>query len=426
MASSKNIGDQIFDAVQNAVNSQDYSNLQSTVERSLNTAADNIGRGIAQAQESLQRAQDSYTRERMMRSQKAQMDLIYGKPASQKALGFTEIIGGGVIGLPMLLAGALLIATEIPAFYIPMLLIGAAGVGAMAFGVRTLKFVKRFEKYRDVIQLRTFCYIDELASIVGRSKKDVIQDIKRIQQKGLFKQAMLDDTESFVIMNAAAGREYREAQASARRRQQQQTIAESVVPQKPASNGAISAEAQALLARGEAYITKLRLSNDAIPDEEVSRKIDAIERVVRQIFDHAKEHPEVIDDLGKLMDYYLPTTVKLLDAYRELDAQPIQGDNIKNSKREISATLDTLSTAFEKLLDQIFRDVAWDVSSDISVLHTVLAQEGLTANPFENADPLANANPFAAPQQPAQAAQPQQSAAQPQQPASAPKIELKL
>ena len=91
--------------------------------------------------------------------------------------------------------------------------------------------------------------------------------------------------------------------------------------------------------------------------------------------------------LTRLMDYYLPTTVKLLDAYKELDAQPIQGENIQKSKKEIEAALDTLSTAFEKLLDSVFKEMAWDVSTDISVLHTVLAQEGLVEDPFTKMRP---------------------------------------
>ena len=83
-------------------------------------------------------------------------------------------------------------------------------------------------------------------------------------------------------------------------------------------------------------------------------------------------------DLKKLMDYYLPMTIKLLNAYADMDAQPIQGDTIENSKREIETTLDTLNVAFERLLDDLFADTALDVSSDISVLNTLLAQEGLT------------------------------------------------
>ena len=77
------------------------------------------------------------------------------------------------------------------------------------------------------------------------------------------------------------------------------------------------------------------------------------------------------------MEYYLPTTVKLLEAYEEMDAQPVGGTNIQTAKKEIEDTLDTLNVAFEKLLDELFQDTAWDISTDISVLHTMLAQEGL-------------------------------------------------
>lgn len=76
-------------------------------------------------------------------------------------------------------------------------------------------------------------------------------------------------------------------------------------------------------------------------------------------------------------------TVKLLNAYAEMDRQPVQGENIRKSKEEIDSTLDTLNQAFEKLLDSVFEDTAMDVSSDISVLHTLLAQEGLTGSDFD-------------------------------------------
>ena len=72
----------------------------------------------------------------------------------------------------------------------------------------------------------------------------------------------------------------------------------------------------------------------------------------------------------------------LLDAYRELDKQPVAGDNIRSTKAEIEQTVDTLNVAFEKLLDSLFVDRAWDISSDISVLNTMLAQEGLKEDDF--------------------------------------------
>ena len=144
----------------------------------------------------------------------------------------------------------------------------------------------------------------------------------------------------------------------------------------------LAAKVQEVLDKGEAYIQKIHASNDAIPGEEISAKIARMEQNVEQIFQRAEEHPEIIPDLKKMMDYYLPMTVKLLDAYEEMDRQPIQGETIRSSKKEIEDTLDTLNEAFAKLLDSVFQDTAWDVSSDISVLHTMLAQEGLTGNDF--------------------------------------------
>ena len=133
---------------------------------------------------------------------------------------------------------------------------------------------------------------------------------------------------------------------------------------------------------GRAYLAQLRQLDSDIADVAVSAKIASIEQVVAKILDRAAESPDVVDDLGRLMDYYLPTTVKLLQAYDNLEEQPVQGENIATSRREIEQTLDVLQSAFEKLLDATFEDLSFDVSSDISVLNTILAQEGLTESPF--------------------------------------------
>ena len=103
-----------------------------------------------------------------------------------------------------------------------------------------------------------------------------------------------------------------------------------------------------------------------------------MEMLVDKIFDRVEQNPASVGDIRKMMEYYLPTTIKLLQAYQDLNAQPVQGENIISSKKEIEKTLDTLNRAFEKLLDDLFQETAWDVSTDISVLHTMLAQEGLT------------------------------------------------
>ena len=82
------------------------------------------------------------------------------------------------------------------------------------------------------------------------------------------------------------------------------------------------------------------------------------------------------------MNYYLPTTLKLLNAYSEFDSQPVQGENIRTAKAEIEKTLDTIIVAFENLLDSLFQDDMLDISTDISALEATLAQEGLTGDDF--------------------------------------------
>ncbi|MCD7736288.1 MAG: 5-bromo-4-chloroindolyl phosphate hydrolysis family protein, partial [Lachnospiraceae bacterium] len=123
--------------------------------------------------------------------------------------------------------------------------------------------------------------------------------------------------------------------------------------------------------------------NERIPGEEMTEKLNRLELVVTRIFREAGKNPDAVSDLRKMMSYYLPTTQKLLDAYCELDDQPIRGQNIETTRREIEGALDTLNTAFENLLDSLYEEQAWDISSDISVLNTMLAQEGLTKKDFE-------------------------------------------
>ena len=83
------------------------------------------------------------------------------------------------------------------------------------------------------------------------------------------------------------------------------------------------------------------------------------------------------------MQYYLPTTLKLVNAYQEFDSQPVQGENILQAKKEIEQTMDTINTAFENLLDTLFQDDVLDVATDISALETMLAQAGLTGKDFK-------------------------------------------
>lgn len=392
MAQTDNFGNQIRDAVQDAVNSQDFSNLQATIERSINTAAVNIGKSFAQAQSGFERAQAEYARERqrieqerIQAEQKArleqQMERLFASTAGPYVRG-GALLAGGIVAT--CLFGPMLMLQLMFGGLTNMIVTGvltAASIVLIVVGAKELAFGGRFAKYRKILGTRDHCEVSELALAAGRSESAVAKDLRKMISRGLIKQGFIDDQGSTLILTDQAKQYYLQSKREYEARQRQAQIAGSVGP-KPESRP-LTPQAQAMLAEGEAYIAKIRLSNEAIPDAEITRKIDQIEHVVRTIFQRVEEHPEAASELGQLMDYYLPTTAKLLDAYKDLDAQPIQGQNILKSKREIAGALDALAVAFEKLLDQVFREVAWDVSSDVAVLRTVLAQEGLTQNPFE-------------------------------------------
>lgn len=143
------------------------------------------------------------------------------------------------------------------------------------------------------------------------------------------------------------------------------------------------AELAAVRKEGDAYLRQIRAVNDALPGEEISEKLDKLETVTGRIFDCVERHPEKLPEIHRFMQYYLPTTLKLVKAYEEFEKQPLQGENITQTKNEIRQALDTINTAFGNLLDTLYENDAFDISTDISTLETMLRQEGLTGSDFE-------------------------------------------
>ncbi len=292
------------------------------------------------------------------------------------AVGYTIAGVSAVVVLIMVIVGFVMGWTAAPAIAAGIFSVLLAGAAVMAWkGTAMVGRVRRFRKYVEGLSGRTYCSVKELAEHLGRSEKYVKNDLRRLIRSGWFRQGHLDRMETCLIVSDETYMQYEQSQKQLEMRQRAEQENRKRVQQETAG---LSDEVKAMIRTGEEYIRRIQKSNDAIPGEEISNKISYMQTVVEKIFQRVKESPECADDLRKFMDYYLPTTVKLLDAYEELDRQPVQGENISNSKKEIEKTLDTLNLAFEKLLDSLFEETAWDVSTDISVLHTMLAQEGLT------------------------------------------------
>ena len=368
------LGRNIQDIVDRAVNSHDYQRLNQTIRQVVDRAVDKGG-------EAVRRAMDNNARpaqKPQIVEEKKNLPILYGNPSGKTTVGILKIVGGsfltavGILG--MIAVGVLNLLTVQTGAVPAVLSLGgtAVGAGVMTSGIRGIEWVSRFKKYRKALGEKTHIALKELARAVGKPEKYVRKEVRKMIDSGLFLEGHLDNEQTRLIVSDETFRLFEQSRLQL---EQRQRLEEAVKLQKKSTSH--SPQVQEVLDRGDAFITEIRRCNDAIPGHEISAKISRMETIVQKIFDRAETHPEIVPDLKKLMDYYLPMTVKLLNAYADMDAQPIQGETIQSSKREIEETLDTLNLAFEKLLDDLFADTAMDVSSDISVLHTLLAQEGL-------------------------------------------------
>lgn len=136
-------------------------------------------------------------------------------------------------------------------------------------------------------------------------------------------------------------------------------------------------EVDALMAEGDKAVSEMRRLNAAIEDPTISEQIDRLESDTLKIVRHVAEHPEKLSQIRKFMNYYLPTTLKLLNAYDRMDDAGISGENIDSTKEKVEKMMGTIVTAFDRQLDALFGDEALDISTDITVMEQMLAREGL-------------------------------------------------
>lgn len=157
------------------------------------------------------------------------------------------------------------------------------------------------------------------------------------------------------------------------------------IPEEKVSTG--NQEIDELILEGQKYLKKMREADIAIEDETVSLQIRRLEEICKKIFEFVAENPKKVPQIRKFMNYYLPTTMKLLSSYDKLEDTGITGTNISETMLSIERMMNTIVMAFEKQLDYLFADEAMDISTDITVLEGMLAQEGLTGSDFKKENP---------------------------------------
>lgn len=154
------------------------------------------------------------------------------------------------------------------------------------------------------------------------------------------------------------------------------------IMEQPAAKKTGDDELDELLDQGNEAIAEFCRLNSAIGDISMSENIIKLEVVTQKILDFIRENPKRLSDIKRFMNYYLPTTLKLLKTYERLKSQGVSGENIDGTMIKIEKTLGTISTAFQSQLDKLFADDAFDVGADISVMETMIAKEGLKNSDF--------------------------------------------
>ena len=383
------LGRQIGKTVDDVLNSQEVKDLQKNIKDTVNSTVESVHDSVTKAATG---TADSINKN-------VKWDRLHIQAARKKQLPAVRIPKENSLGTLMRVFGGFGSAL----FGIVAVLVFLGGIGSGTWeaivaamvlcipcsffsmisgrGKRIHKRVRRFRVYCKTMEGREYCSIKRLADEVRKKESYVVKDLKKMMLDRWFLEGHLDLNQTCFMITDEAYEQYCRAEDSRIGREQQEAAEqkENIVNEE---NPEIKKIREAI-AEGKGYIREIRKINDTIAGEDISRKLDRLELVTTKIFDYVELHPDKLDDIRRFMEYYLPTTMKLIYKYREFDMQPVQGENIRKGKQEIENTLDNINASFERLFDQLFQEEMLDVSTDISVLSTMLAQAGLSGSDFE-------------------------------------------
>lgn len=232
------------------------------------------------------------------------------------------------------------------------------GGGALWIGLRMSRSRKLECLFDKIVGDRDSIPLDELFAAAGISSakgRPILEDAIEHGYFGAY--AYIDNRTNTLVVRGAA-------------------------PEPPKANPQPKAEPAAPEDTYTSLLRQLRQVNDAIPDPVMTAKISRLEELSARIFALAKQDPDKKAQLQKFMDYYLPTSLKLLNTYAQLSSQDVQGANITEAKQSIERSMDMLIKAFENQLDKLFQADALDVTTDIAALEGMLNLDGLTGSDF--------------------------------------------
>lgn len=380
-----------------SISPEDFAKMCNTVDRAFSqvgSVAGQVKQQVATAQQSSYAAhQQAVAQANLVKSRfKSPLGLVVSG-AIMAVIGCSAAL---LLTNFVVLAAVVELATELSSTddYIGFVVMGVVAAGFLAlliFGIRNLLTASSLRSFQRAFGTKEAMLFTDLASSLHMSADQARKRANTLLKRGLIPEGHIDDEKTTLMVTSNAFQQYvalrksQEALLEQRRADREARAASenARIEREHELLKRLSPAERAFLEEGRDYQAQLRKLDELIDDEVVSGRIVAIEDVLQRILARAEEDPRVIEGIGRLNSYYLPTTVKLLTSYDSLEEQPVQGENVSSSRREIEKTLEVLRAAFEKLLDDTYHEMSIDVSTDITVLQSILAREGLVEGPFD-------------------------------------------
>ena len=406
------IGNRIKDAIQDAVGSGDFGQLNEVIKGTVNGALDEVGKQVEQVGNAMGRRVPRYPRsgsagagyQTAQAYEREDGTTVYRTPLPQRVrnrifykngkvsgilLTVFGSIAAGAFGIPALILFITWMITAkaaLSTLSIVFLVLASAGGLMLWQGCRIRKRLTRAERYLKLAGEDMYIWMRDLSMRTGLSEARLRRQVKGMIRDGFFPEGHMDEDGSIFVLNDETWEQYLEEReeyeakqiAEQKKVRQEKQNAKSVQEESP------EREAQRRLEQeGHDYMEQLRELNLQIPGEVISNKLYQLDYLLNRIFTALREHPEKSAQMRRFMEYYLPTTVKLVESYAEFDRAGVEGENIKKAKCEIEKTMDTIISAFEKVLDDLYQDAAFEAAADAKVLKTILAQDGYAEHEFE-------------------------------------------
>ncbi|MDY4252579.1 MULTISPECIES: 5-bromo-4-chloroindolyl phosphate hydrolysis family protein [unclassified Clostridium] len=374
--------DQIMSTVKNAFNAIDFVNLKRDISYK---AEDTINEFKSKLNEFNTKMENNYST--INKKAKNNISTYIDKRPAGTVSGIVYMIFGvlgttffGFFTLLFIIFMAFftkMVADTLVAFVTMVLLLGVSLV-LLYRGINLRKRVRRFKKYVRFIDDNCYCLIKDLARFSKEKEDFVIKDLNKMIKLGMFIEGHIDDENNYFMLNDDVYNDYLNLK--------KQQMAKAELEKKENINQDINEEQEELnsiLEMGRKYIEQIKVVRNDLYKEEIAIKLDKLQGISSQIVDYVEKNPKKLQEVNKFINHYLPITLKLINSYKELTKQTVQGDNIKNAKIEIEKSIDIINNAFENLLDDLYEDIVLDISTDISVLKTLFHQEGLTEEDFK-------------------------------------------